>query len=120
MSTTLHILRKNGEGQRDKISLEEWKNAIDSHGGLRLCDGDAQQVNPITHEVITMPNRGGDAEVWRDDCQDWLRVFWWSPQGYVSFPAPAAREEQEALSIARSLALKLNAGIYDDEGVEAQ
>ncbi|MBT0668480.1 hypothetical protein HT136_08860 [Novosphingobium profundi] len=117
----MHIQRKGPDGQRREITLEEWKTAVAGHEGLRLSDGDAQQVNPLTHAVITMPNRGGDAEVWREDCQDWLRVFWWSPLGYVSFPAPdpAQRVEQIRLDLARSLALHLDAKIYDDEGREA-
>ena len=118
LSSTLHIVRKQADGTHEDISLEEWKQAVAGHEGLRLSDGDARQVNPLTNEIITMPNRGGDAEVWREDCQDWIRVFWWSPEGYVSFPEPDEREQEKALSLARSLALRLNAKIYDDAGEE--
>lgn len=120
MSSTLHIQRRTQDGERREIALEEWKNVVRTFDDLRLSDGDAQQINPITKEIVSMPNRGGDVEIWRPDCEDWLRVFWYSPEGYISFPAPepGAHEHLHRLSIARSLALKLDAKIYDDNGVE--
>lgn len=120
VSSTLHIQRKDHDGALAMIDLEDWKKAVATIEDLRLADGDAQQINPRTHEIVSMPNRGGDVEIWRPDCEDWLRVFWYSPEGYISFPAPepGVREELHRLSLARSLALKLDAKIYNDEGVE--
>ncbi len=120
MASTLHIIRKDTSGQIRPISLDQWKAALGHHADLRLSDGDAQVINPLTHAVVTMPNRGGDAEIWRPDCQDWIRVFWYSPEGFISFPAaePGNRDHLHRLSLARSLALRLDAKIYDDEGVE--
>lgn len=120
MPSSLHIIRKDKAGEAHPITLDEWKAALATYDDLRLCDGDAQAINPLTGEIISMPNRGGDAEIWRPDCEDWLRVFWYSPDGFISFPAPedGDKDQLHGLSLARSLALKLDAKIYNDEGVE--
>ncbi|MCJ2182049.1 hypothetical protein MTR62_04930 [Novosphingobium sp. 1949] len=120
MPSTLHIMRKAPSGERRPIGLPEWKSALDHYEDLRLAHGDAEKLNPVTHAIISLPNRGGDAEIWRPDCQEWLRVFWYSPEGYISFPAPESdhKEHLHRLSLARSLALRLDAKIYDDEGNE--
>lgn len=115
MTITLHIKRPPQDGERGEIKLEEWRSAVANQQGMRLSESDATAMNPVTGEAIVIPNRGGDAEVWREDCQDWLRTFWWSPLGWITFPAPVDGNDP-TLKMARKLAEVLEADLLDDEG----
>lgn len=115
MGTTLHILRHTSEGERGTITINEWKQAVGRQKGMRMAHGDASAMVPTTGEAVIMPNRGGDAEVWREDCQDWLRTFWWSPMGHVSFALPSDGNDP-TLRLAQELADYLGAELCDDEG----
>lgn len=83
--------------------------------GVRLAKGDASAVNPLSAELITLPNRGGDAELFREDLQTWLRALFWTPAGTVRFKAPDSKEDP-IVERARQLARKLDANIYGEKG----
>ncbi|TCM22418.1 hypothetical protein EDF56_1011108 [Novosphingobium sp. PhB165] len=112
MSDHLRIERKDESGEIRPITLPEWKEAVIGIEGVRLADGDANALNPVTREWVVMPNRGGDVEVWRDGYGGWLRALWWSPNGTVSFAAPDPEPDGHSiLAVARDLAGKLGADI---------
>src|SRR5437762_1505330 len=63
----LHIERLplTDEGERTPISSDEWKAALSATEGVRLCPPGAHTItNPKTGEVISIPRRDGDAEVY--------------------------------------------------------
>ena len=115
MVTRLHIERQDKDGARQAIPLAQWTEAVEALDGIRMAEGNASATNPRTGDAIVMPNRGGDAEVYRPDCKRWMRSFWWSPQGMISFPAPEHRADP-VMSLARVLAEALDARIIDDDG----
>ena len=117
MTRTLHIEREMLDGQARPITLPEWKEAVERVDGVRMAEGDASAVNPLTQGRIVIPNRGGDAEIFRADCQRWLRALWWTPGGIVRFAAPE-KDEDPVTDIARALATELEARIMDAEGKE--
>ena len=117
MSLGLRIERKDESGEIKPITLPEWKDAIGGIEGVRLAEGDANALNPVTREWVVMPNRGGDVEVWRDGYDGWLRALWWSPNGTVSFSAPDPEPDGHSiLAVARDIAGKLGARIVDADG----
>ena len=115
MVENLQIQRQDTAGNRDAITLEEWTEAVDHIEGIRLAQGDAVAANPLDETVVTLPNRGGDAEVYREDCQTWMRTMFWTPEGTIRFAAPES-EDDTILPLAGKLATELNAGIYDEAG----
>ena len=115
MIRILHIEREMANGEPRPITLPEWKEAVERVQGVRMAEGDASAVNPLTKDRIVIPNRGGDVEIFRADCQCWLRTLWWTPAGSVRFAAPETDGDTVA-EIARALATELQARIVDDEG----
>ncbi|WP_242528394.1 hypothetical protein [Novosphingobium sp. PY1] len=115
LANFLRIERETRDGEARPISLKEWSEAIDNVDGVRLCVGDASVRNPLTKENVIIPNRGGDAEIFREDCNRWLRVLWWSPHGSIHFTAPESSDDP-LLVTARALAGQLEARIVGDEG----
>lgn len=115
MAYTLHIERQAPGGERGAISLEEWKDAVDHVEGVRLARGDAEVPNRLTDRILVLPNRGGDAEVFRKDCGHWLRALFWTPDGIVRFTAPGMKEDP-IIPLACKLANELGAHVYGDEG----
>ncbi|HKR91873.1 hypothetical protein [Novosphingobium sp.] len=115
MARSLHIERQKTDGGRSVITLDEWKAAVDQVDGVRMARGDAAATNPLTREIIVLPNRGGDAEVFRKDCDTWLRALFWTPGGIVRFIAPEMAEDP-ILPIAHRLAGELNARVCGAEG----
>lgn len=115
LAYTLHIVRQDAGGERGVITLEEWKAAVDQIEGVRMAHGDAAMTNPLTERIVVLPNRGGDAEVFRKDCEKWLRALFWTPGGTVRFAAPEFKEDP-IIPVARKLATELGARICDDGG----
>lgn len=111
----LHIERQDGGGQRCAITLEEWTEAVRHVDGIRMASGDATKTNPLTEQILVLHNRGGDAEIFRADCETWLRALFWTPDGTVRFAAPEMAGDP-ILPLAGKLAGELGAHIYDDEG----
>lgn len=114
MTRTLHIQREMPDGEPRPITLAEWKEAVERVDGARLAEGDACAVNPLTRDRIVIPNRGGDVEIFRDDCRCWLRALWWTPAGTVRFAAPDGNGDPVA-EIAHALAKELGARVLDDQ-----
>ncbi|MEJ2457470.1 MAG: hypothetical protein P8Y58_04690, partial [Novosphingobium sp.] len=77
--------------------------------------GDAAMPNPLTEQIVTLPNRGGDAEVFRQDCERWMRALFWTPDGTVRFAEPEM-DGNPVLPLARKLAGELGAQVHDDRG----
>ncbi|KHK91743.1 hypothetical protein [Novosphingobium malaysiense] len=115
MVENLHIQRQDAEGNLTAITLEEWAEAVGRIDGIRMATGDAAAANPLTEDVVTLPNRGGDAEVYRQDCQTWMRTMFWTPEGTIRFAAPESKDDT-ILPLAGKLARELDAGIYDESG----
>lgn len=80
MAYELHIERLpiNDEGDPTPIPLEQWKAALLATEGVRLCPQGVHTItNPKTGEVIGIPRRDGDAEVYFPEVQAWHPVFRW-------------------------------------------
>ena len=92
---------------------------------MRLAIGDRELVNPETNETISIPNSGGDAEVfyvtkkeWVTQ-EEWVRVYSWS-NGLITFKGlPSFERSDDPVRLtARRLAQALNARIIGSEGEE--
>jgi hypothetical protein len=120
MAYCLNIQRLplNEEGEPTPIPLEDWKSALSSTEGARLCVQKALTItNPKTGEVIKIPHREGDAEVYFPDDRTWRAVFGWF-RGSASFRASVALERlpNPVWSVAANLASHLGAVIRSDDG----
>ena len=115
MVRNLHIERQDAEGRHEAITLEEWTDAVGHVDGVRMACGDAAVPNPLTEQLVTLPNRGGDAEVFRQDCERWMRALFWTPDGTVRFAEPEM-DGNPVLPLARKLASELRAQVHDDRG----
>lgn len=80
MAYDLRIERLAGSPDTDPtpILLGEWSAAVAATEGVRLFAADAHTItNPKTGEVISIPIRQGDAEVFFPDTGQWHSVFRW-------------------------------------------
>ncbi|WP_067733150.1 hypothetical protein [Novosphingobium naphthalenivorans] len=111
----LHIERQDASGRPETITLEEWTGAVELMEGVRMAKGDAAVTNPLTEQVVTLPNRGGDAEIFREDCHKWLRALFWTPDGMVRFAEPGMAEDP-IIPVASKLANTLRAHVCDEDG----
>lgn len=120
MAYELHIERFpiNERGEATPIPLHDWKAALSATKGVRLCSSGAHTItNPKTAEVISVPKRDGDAEVYFSDEGGWHPVFrWFNGAAHVN-----ARFEPGDLShpvwvAAAALASELSAVIRGDDG----
>ena len=115
MAHIFHIEREGHGGNPQPISLPEWTEVVARVEGVRMAHGDACAINPLTEDRIVIPNRGGDVELFRPDCQQWMRALWWTPEGTVRFAAPAT-DEDPVVQTAKVLAAQLEARVVDDDG----
>jgi hypothetical protein len=98
--------------------LSEWQAAVSVAEGVRLFNAPAHTItNSKTGEVISVPVRDGDAEVFFPTENKWYSVFTWF-EGSASF---AGRFEPGDKShpvwvAAISLAARLGAVIRGDDG----
>lgn len=107
MAYEIHIERDNGQ----KITIDEWSDAIAAVEGVRLTDGCTKLTNPKTGQVIEIPSIDGDAEVFFPEFEQWLCCIRFS-NGRGSFPV---RHESATLRrVASALATKLSARLVGD------
>src|SRR5262245_25983283 len=83
MAYALHIERMSG-GERVRIPLEEWKRALAAVEGVRLCTQRALTLTSKQGNVLRIPHRDGDAEVYFPEDKAWQAVFNWF-QGSATF-----------------------------------
>ena len=94
MGYALHIerLASKTAGDPTPIPLDDWKRALSAIEGVRLCvQKDYTITIPGTSEVLSIPHREGDAEVYFPEEQKWHAVFSWF-NGSASFKADIALE----------------------------
>jgi hypothetical protein len=111
----LHIRRVTPEGDSLPVALAEWHAAVAKTKGVRLAEGPLKITNPKTGEIISIGNSGGDAEVLFFKEQQWLRVFYWSPDG-IYFAPGRNFGDLPFRHIVLELARHLNASVVGDEG----
>jgi hypothetical protein len=120
MAYALHIerLSLNDGAASIPIPLEDWKCALSSVEGARLCVEKALTIKiPDTGKVISIPHRDGDAEVYFPNEQKWHAVFNWF-SGSATFKADIALEHlpNPVWTAAGALASRLGAVIRGDDG----
>lgn len=120
MAYELHIERLplNDEGEPTPIPLEDWKAALSAMEGVRLGPAGANTItNPKTGEVISIPRRDGDAEVYFSDERAWRPIFRWF-EGAAHFNAKfePGDASHPVWSAAVALATHLGAEIRGDDG----
>ena len=113
MPYSLHLERKDR-----KISLSEWRAAVEATDGVRLHNADTHSAtNPKTGENITVRAKGGDAEVFFPDSGRWHWVFLWSSSKAVFAARFVPSETSDpAWRAAVALAKRLGATIRGDQG----
>jgi hypothetical protein len=120
MAYELHIERLplNDEGEATPIPLEDWKAALSATEGVRLCPPGANTItNPKTGEVISIPRRDGDAEVYFPDEQTWRPVFrWFEGAASVNARFDPGDASHPVWVAAVALATQLGAVIRGDDG----
>jgi hypothetical protein len=120
MAYALHIERPASKAaeKSSPIPLDDWKRALSSVEGVRLCvQKDYAITIPGTGEVLSIPHRDGDAEVYFPDEQKWHAVFNWF-NGSATFKADMALEHlpNPIWTVAVALASQLGAVIRGDGG----
>jgi hypothetical protein len=120
MAYALHIerLASRAAEKPSPIPLDEWKRALSAMEGVRLCVQKANTMTiPGTDEVLTIPHRDGDAEVYFPDEKKWHAVFNWF-NGSATFKADIALEHlpNPIWTAAVALASELGAVIRGDGG----
>lgn len=120
MAYSLHIERQkpNNDSRPAPISLEEWQAAVSATEGVRLFAAQTHTItNPKTGEVISIPRRDGDVEVFFPDIGEWRSVFRWRGESAV-FDArfPLGDKSHPVWLSAVTLASRLGAVIRGDEG----
>jgi len=119
MAYALHIERLSLERdvKAKPIPLEDWKRALSSLEGARLCVEKALIMKTDTSKIISIPHRDGDAEVYFPNERKWHAVFRWF-NGSATFQADVALEHlpNPVWTAAVSLASQLGAMIRGDDG----
>jgi len=120
MAYDLHIERTgdNPDSDPTPIPLADWSAAVAATEGVRLFAAQAHTItNPKTGELISIPTREGDAEVFFPDSGQWHSVFRWRGDSAVFArrfdPGDASHP---VLAAAVALASRLGAVIRGDEG----
>lgn len=120
MSYDLHIERMGSHPDSDPtpIPLAEWASAVAGTEGVRLFAAEAHTItNPKTGEVISIPSRRGDAEVFFPDTRQWHAVFRWSGDSAVfAGRLDPGDSSHPVWAAAVALAHRLDAVIRGDEG----
>jgi hypothetical protein len=120
MAYELHIERfpLTDEGEATPIPLEDWKAALSSTEGVRLCPPGADTItNPKTGETINIPRGDGDAEVYFPDDQAWHSVFrWCKGAAHVNARFDPGDSSHPVWRAAAALASHLGAEIRGDDG----
>ena len=120
MAYELHIERfpVSEEGAPTPIPLDEWKAALSAIEGVRLCPTGADTItNPKTGEVISIPRREGDAEVYFSDERAWRPVFrWFDGAAHVNARFEPGDSSHPVWAAAVAVASRLGAVIRGDDG----
>jgi hypothetical protein len=120
MAYELHIegTTRNEESDRTPLALGDWKVAVSQTEGVRLSSKAADTLtNPKTGEVLRIPRREGDVEVYFPDERAWYGVFRWF-DGAAHFNArfePGDRFDP-VWAAAAALASRMGAAIRGDDG----
>jgi len=106
------------EGEPTPIPLDEWKAALSSTEGVRLCPPGANRIaNPKTGQVISIPRRDGDADVYFSDERVWYPVFrWFNGAAHVNARFEPGDSSHPVWVAAVALATRLGAVIRGDDG----
>ena len=120
MAYELHIERLplNDEGGPTPIPLDDWKAALSATEGVRLCPSGTNSItNPETGEVISIPRRDGDAEVYFPDEQTWRPVFrWFGGAAHVNANFDPGDSSHPVWAVSIALASRLGGVIRGDDG----
>lgn len=120
MPYELHIERLplSDEGEPAPIPLDQWKSALLATEGVRLCPPGANTVtNPKTGEIISIPRRDGDAEVYFSDERAWQPVFrWFEGAAHVNARFEPGDSSHPVWVAAVALASRLGAVVRGDDG----
>jgi hypothetical protein len=113
----IHIERRDGSGNRERISLEDWQAAVEAESGVRLVDGNTQSTSP-SGETVTIKNNGGDVAILDPSTGAWQRTLYWRKRGRVSFRQTDdfADAGSPTRSAVMRLAQRLGANVVGDEG----
>jgi len=116
MGYSLHIERSSGDTVTP-ISIDEWKSAVASVGGVRLQTADKTISNPAKPEQsIRMPLKEGCVEVYIPAENLWAPVITWF-EGRAKFRAQRVMDDTDPIwTAAARLAILLSANIRGDEG----
>jgi hypothetical protein len=120
MAYALHLerLASRAVGKPTPIPLDDWKRAVSAVEGVRLCVQKDYTIKiPGTGELLSIPHRHGDAEVYFPDEKKWHAVFNWF-SGSATFKADVALEHlpNPIWTVAVALASQLGAVIRGDDG----
>jgi hypothetical protein len=120
MAYEIHLERidNNNTSNKNPITLSEWKTAIEKLENVRLASNDNVMTNPISGDVIRIPNSGSNAEVFSLTELKWILVYCWN-RGRISFkglPSFFENPNDEIRQTTRLLASILDAKIVGDEG----
>ena len=120
MAYELHIERclLSDGGEPTSIPLDEWKSALSTTEGVRLCPPGANSLTkPKTGEVISIPKRDGDAEVYFSDERVWRPVFrWFKGAAHVNARFEPGDSSHPVWRATVALASRLGAVIRGDDG----
>jgi hypothetical protein len=120
MAYELHIERLplNDQGKATAIPLGDWKAAVLATEGVRLCPPGANTItNPKTGEIISIPRRDGDAEVYFPAERTWQPVFrWFIGAAHVNDRFEPGDSSHPVWAAAVGLASQLGAVIRGDDG----
>jgi len=120
MAYELHIegLEFGDDGDTVPISLDAWKAAVSATEGVRLCaPGEDSIANPKTGEVISLPRRDGDVEVYFPDERTWRAAFrWFEGAAHVNARFEPRDSSHPVWIAAVALASHLRAAIRGDDG----
>jgi hypothetical protein len=120
MAYELHLERLplSDEGEPTPIPFDDWKAALSATEGVRLCPPGANTItNPKTGEVISIPRRDGDAEVYFSDERAWHPVFrWFEGAAHVNANFKLGDSSHPVWVAAVALATRLDAVVRGDDG----
>ena len=120
MAYELHIegVDRNENGEPMHIALADWKAACSATTGVRLCAETTHTItNPKTGEVISIPRRDGDAEVYFSDESMWHAVFnWFDGAAHFNARFEPGDSSHPVWRAAVALSSCLGAAIRGDDG----
>lgn len=124
MGYTLHIEKNEGD-----ISLDEWIEAVQHIGTVRLSSSDVSAINPVNGDTISIPSSDGDVDVLFKSKSilgfgaksEWHNAIYYSSNsgaGFFKYQSEMEDRDHPVRCAAKKLAEQLNAQIIGDEGEE--